>query len=73
MTLWQKMAAQSKRAPPQWLSTHPAGATRIQDIEANLPLVEPVYARAEKPARRFGPPTPAQKRQDGDSQDRSTE
>ena len=26
VTLWQKMGAASKGAPPQWLSTHPAGA-----------------------------------------------
>ena len=73
VTLWQKMVAQNKRAPPQWLSTHPAGATRIHDIESNLPLVEPVYARAEKPAQHFGPPKAAQRPHNGDSQDRSTE
>jgi predicted Zn-dependent protease len=56
VTLWQKMIAASKGAPPQFLSTHPAGPTRIKDIEANLPRVEPLYARAEKPARRYGPP-----------------
>jgi predicted Zn-dependent protease len=53
VTLWQKMGAASKGAPPQWLSTHPAGPTRIRDIEANLPKVEGLYARAEKPAQRF--------------------
>jgi predicted Zn-dependent protease len=56
VTLWQKMAAANKGAPPQWLSTHPAGKTRIKDIEANLPKVEPLYARAEKPAKRFEAP-----------------
>jgi predicted Zn-dependent protease len=56
VTLWQKMIAAAKGAPPQFLSTHPAGPTRIKDIEANLPRVEPLYARAEKPARRYGPP-----------------
>jgi len=53
ISLWQKMAEASKGAPPQWLSTHPAGPTRIKDIEANLPKVEGLYARAEKPAMRF--------------------
>ena len=53
ITLWQKMAAASKGAPPQWLSTHPAGATRIQDIRRNLPRVEGLYARAPKPPKRF--------------------
>ena len=56
VTLWQKMAAANKGAPPQWLSTHPAGKTRIKDIEANLPKVEPLFARAEKPAKRFEAP-----------------
>ncbi|OQW88725.1 MAG: peptidase M48 [Rhodoferax ferrireducens] len=46
VSLWQKMAIASKGAPPQWLSTHPAGATRIADIEANLPKVLPLFTRA---------------------------
>jgi predicted Zn-dependent protease len=55
ITLWQKMGAASKGAPPEFLSTHPAGPTRIKDIEANLPKVEPLYVRAGKPERRFEP------------------
>lgn len=50
VTLWQKMGAASKGAPPQWLSTHPSGKTRIADIEKNLPKVMPLYERAAKPA-----------------------
>ena len=46
VSLWNKMGAASKGAPPQWLSTHPAGATRIAQIEANLPRVMPLYERA---------------------------
>jgi len=56
VTLWQKMLATGKGAPPPFLSTHPSGATRIQDIEAKLPKVEPLYAKADRPSRRFGPP-----------------
>jgi predicted Zn-dependent protease len=48
VTLWQKMGAANKNAPPQWLSTHPSGNTRIADIEANLPRVMPLYLRAKK-------------------------
>ena len=48
VTLWQKMAASSGSAPPQWLSTHPSGSTRIAEIEANLPKVMPLYERARK-------------------------
>ena len=46
VSLWQKMAATSKGAPPQWLSTHPSGSTRIADIETNLPKVMPLFVRA---------------------------
>jgi len=47
VTLWQKMGAANKGAPPQWLSTHPSGTTRIGDIEANLPKVMPLYERVK--------------------------
>jgi Zn-dependent protease with chaperone function len=43
VSLWQKMGAANKGAPPQWLSTHPSGPTRIADIEKNLPKVMPLY------------------------------
>jgi len=56
IALWNKMAAASKGAPPEWLSTHPSGGSRINDIELNLAKVMPLYERAEKPAQRFGPP-----------------
>ena len=51
--LWEKMMAANKGAPPQWLSTHPASGTRIRDIQANLPKVDGLYARAPKPEQRF--------------------
>ena len=50
VSLWQKMSANNKSAPPEWLSTHPSGNTRIAEIEANLPKVMPLYDRAKKPA-----------------------
>jgi len=59
VTLWQKMAEASKGAPPQFISTHPSGPTRIRDIEANIPKVQALYDRAERPAQRFGPPKKA--------------
>jgi predicted Zn-dependent protease len=49
ISLWQKMGAASKGAPPQWLSTHPSGPSRIKEIERHLPEVMPLYQRAEKP------------------------
>jgi predicted Zn-dependent protease len=48
VTLWQKMSAANKGAPPQWLSTHPSGSTRIADIEKNLPRVMPLFERARR-------------------------
>lgn len=47
VTLWQKMGLINKGAPPQWLSTHPAGTTRITDIRQHLPVVMPLYAKAK--------------------------
>jgi predicted Zn-dependent protease len=57
VTLWQKMLSASKGAPPEFMSTHPAGETRIKDIQGKLPKVEPIYARATRPDRTFGPPS----------------
>jgi predicted Zn-dependent protease len=52
VTLWQKMGAASKGAPPQWLSTHPSGKSRIKDIEQRLPAVMPLYEKARATAVR---------------------
>ena len=64
VSLWRKMSAANKNAPPQWLSTHPSGATRIAEIEANLPKVMPLYERAHAshpaPAAPHLPPPPPQ-------------
>ena len=57
VSLWQKMMSANKGAPPQWLSTHPSGDSRINDIQSRLPRLDPVYASAAKPDRRFGPPS----------------
>lgn len=48
VTLWQKMSTASKGAPPQWLSTHPSGKTRIAEIEKNLPKVMRLYEQATR-------------------------
>ena len=56
VSLWEKMMTANKGAPPQFLSTHPAGATRIKDIQSKLAKVLPLYERAAKPGQRFGPP-----------------
>jgi predicted Zn-dependent protease len=40
---WTRMQTGSGARPPEFLSTHPAGATRISAIEAQLPDVMPYY------------------------------
>jgi len=45
--LWQKMGALSKGGSLEFLSTHPANATRIDTIRAALPKVVPLYARTK--------------------------
>ena len=47
VTLWQKMSAQSKNAPPEFFSTHPASANRIADLKALAPSVRPLYEAAK--------------------------
>jgi predicted Zn-dependent protease len=47
VTLWQKMGAQSKSAPPEFLSTHPANENRIADLKALAPKVRPLYEPAK--------------------------
>ncbi len=57
IALWEKMSAAAKGAPPQWLSTHPAGDTRIKIIKDNLKDVAALYERA-KAAKASGSPMP---------------
>jgi predicted Zn-dependent protease len=59
ITLWQKMLQVNRNAPPEFMSTHPAGETRIRDIQGMLPRVAGLYERADKPGRQFGPPARA--------------
>ena len=56
VTLWKKMLAANKGAPPQWLSTHPSGEARIQQMESRMQRVLPLYQAAAKPTERFSPP-----------------
>jgi len=47
VTLWQKMLSVSQGGrPPQFLSSHPAEASRVQEIQALLPTVMPLYNAA---------------------------
>ena len=55
VTLWEKMSAASKGAPPQWMSTHPSGKSRIEVIEKNLKDVMPLYEAAKGKRGQPGP------------------
>lgn len=59
ITLWRKMGAASKNAPPQWLSTHPSGNNRIGEISRHLDQVLPLYARAIGKTMDTLPPDPS--------------
>jgi Zn-dependent protease with chaperone function len=48
VSLWQKMQAASGNGSPSFLSTHPSGANRIQELEANLPKVQHLYEQARR-------------------------
>lgn len=48
VTLWQKMSKAGGGGPPEFLSTHPSGESRIRDLEKNVPLVLPLYQAAAK-------------------------
>lgn len=60
VTLFTKMTEASGGAnrPPEYRSSHPSGERRIQQIEAILPRVMPLFERAAKPPRVYGPPPP---------------
>jgi predicted Zn-dependent protease len=48
ITLWQKMSAASKDRPLEFLSTHPSGEHRIDEIKDHLPEVMPLYEAAHR-------------------------
>lgn len=46
ITLWQNMSAAGGGAPPQWLSTHPSNAARIQHLKDNMGQALQLYQQA---------------------------
>jgi len=43
VSVWTKMAKTDQGAPPQFLSTHPSAGSRINDLQAHVPVVMPLY------------------------------
>ncbi|UCE30879.1 MAG: M48 family metallopeptidase [Burkholderiales bacterium] len=50
VSLWNKMVAHSGNGPPEVLSTHPAPASRIRDLQTYAERVMPLYRQA-RPGR----------------------
>jgi predicted Zn-dependent protease len=48
VSVWKKMMAASNSRAPEFLSTHPNPASRLQDIENHLPRVMPLYEQARR-------------------------
>lgn len=49
LSLWQKMGqATGGGGPPEFLSTHPSGATRLRDLQAYVDKVMPLYLAAKR-------------------------
>ncbi|HYC42325.1 MAG TPA: M48 family metallopeptidase [Noviherbaspirillum sp.] len=56
VALWQKMGMVSKNAPMEWLSTHPAGKSRIAEMRKHMPSVMPLYAKVKGQSQSKLPP-----------------
>ncbi len=69
--IWERMAAASEGAPPEFLSTHPANETRIADLNRWMPEAMAIYERAPKasvsilPTITPTPPPPSAPRKSG--------
>ena len=48
VSLWQKMLATEKNAPPQFLSTHPSPPNRIATLKTRIRQVLPLYEAARE-------------------------
>jgi predicted Zn-dependent protease len=47
VSLWRKMGNASSGGPPEFLSTHPSGESRIADLQKSIPRVMPLYNAAK--------------------------
>lgn len=51
VTLWQNMS-QAGTSPPEFMSTHPSGSTRIRQLKERIPKANVAYQQAIKSGRR---------------------
>ena len=50
ISVWKKMIkATDGKTSPEFLSTYPSGETRIEQLTALMPAVEPIYLNTQKP------------------------
>lgn len=54
VNLWQNMGKDGGKQPPQFLSTHPSHATRIDQLKAAIPGVQGSYQQAKAAGKRPG-------------------
>lgn len=52
ISLWTNMGKESPLGPPEWLSTHPSGESRISDLAAELAEALPLYNEAQAEGRK---------------------
>jgi predicted Zn-dependent protease len=52
IALWTNMGKESPAGPPQWLSTHPSGDTRISELAGEMIETLPLYNAAREAGRK---------------------
>jgi predicted Zn-dependent protease len=52
IALWTNMAKETPAAPPEWLSTHPSGDTRISELAGEMIETLPLYNAARAAGRK---------------------
>jgi predicted metalloprotease len=54
-----RSAGRNYQEPPQWMSTHPANSTRIDNLKSNLPKATDLYRAARAAGKKPGCVPPA--------------
>ena len=73
VSLWQKMNRLGGSRPPEWLSTHPAPESRLQDLAHLSEVVMPLYEKAEAPLSARAQASRCEPEQEQDQPDRGNE